>query len=193
MFYDIFLGLCKEFDVTPAQVRKDLNINQSTMASWKSRNLTPNAQTLLQLSEYFHTTPAYLMGNPMAKEPIDGSIRVHVSPEQREYSYLTEKCADGTITPDELRRLGELQAKQPPLEESLKKLTGTLERIKACLAPLNDAGQQKVVDQAEAYARDLAKIPEYRAETAPQPPAEPQEGTDTTPPQEGSEGPPEGK
>lgn len=69
MFYDIFESLCTESGVTPAEVRKDLGISQSTMASWKSRGLTPNANTLVQLAEYFHTTPAYLMGNKMAKTP----------------------------------------------------------------------------------------------------------------------------
>ena len=37
MFYDCFEKLCKERDKTPAQVRKELGISQSTMGSWKSR------------------------------------------------------------------------------------------------------------------------------------------------------------
>lgn len=122
----------------------------------------------------------------------DHSIRVHISPEQREYGELMKKYADGTITDAEFRRLGELRAKQPPIEESLEKLTATLERMKEYLAPLNYAGQQKVVKQAEVYARDLAKIPEYRAETAPQSPLPPQVGKDTTPPAP-PETPPEGE
>ena len=53
MFYDCFEKLCKERDKTPAQVRKELGISQSTMGSWKSRGLTPNAATLMQLADYF--------------------------------------------------------------------------------------------------------------------------------------------
>lgn len=42
-FYSIFERLCHEKNITPARVRKDLQISQSTMASWKSRGLTPKA------------------------------------------------------------------------------------------------------------------------------------------------------
>lgn len=137
-------------------------------------------------------------GGPIEVGPVvygesDYSIRVHVSPEQREYGELMKKCADGTITDAELRRLSELRAKQPPLEESLKRLTGTLERMKEYLAPLNDVGQMKVIRYAEDYAKDLAKVPEYRTETAPQSPPAPQEGKDTTPPSDVPETPLEGE
>ena len=57
---------------------------------------------------------------------------------------------------------------------------------------LNTNGQKKVAD----YASDLAKIPEYQREqpeTAPQSPSAPQEGTDTTPPADAPETPPEGE
>lgn len=53
---------------------------------------------------------------------------------------------------------------------------------------LNANGQQKVAD----YAEDLTKIPDYRAETAPQSSPPPPEGTDTTPPPNAPEGSQEG-
>ena len=53
MFYDTFLNLCEEKHVTPIQVRNDLGISQSTMASWKSRRLTPKYETLKKLADYF--------------------------------------------------------------------------------------------------------------------------------------------
>lgn len=62
MFYERFEKLCKEREVTPAQVRKQLDISQSTMASWKSRDLTPNAVTLVQLADYFEITVDALLG-----------------------------------------------------------------------------------------------------------------------------------
>lgn len=62
MFYERFEKLCKEREVTPAQVRKQLGISQSTMASWKSRDLTPNAVTLVQLADYFEITVDALLG-----------------------------------------------------------------------------------------------------------------------------------
>lgn len=115
MFYDIFTSLCEENNVTPTQVRQDLGISQSTMASWKSRNLTPNATTLVQLAEYFHTTPAYLVGNKYAKEPLkidfslpDYPVRIptkkdldSLSPTERNY-YNLRLLAD--VAPDALQR-----------------------------------------------------------------------------------------
>jgi len=119
-------------------------------------------------------------GGPIEVGPgvFDASIRVHVSPEQKEFSDLLRKEADGSITKEELRRLGELLAKQPSLEESLEKLTATLNRLGQCLIELNDVGQQKVED----YAQDLTRIPEYQAQRPPQSSLTPQEGRDTTPP-----------
>lgn len=61
MFYDRFISLCDKRGVTPVQVRKELGISQSTMASWKSRSLTPNAATLAKLADYFNVTIDYLL------------------------------------------------------------------------------------------------------------------------------------
>lgn len=173
MFYDVFLGLCKEFNVTPAKVRKDLGISQSTMASWKSRNLTPNAQTFIQIAEYFHTTPAYLMGNKLEKNPeilaqhaydkLKGRFKISWSgdEESHDMTYLDYLNI--------FKKSGELQIKYISLFDRL-----------------NSRGQREAVKRIE----ELTEIPRYQA---PQPPAEPQGGTDTTPAPEGAEGPPEGK
>lgn len=120
---------------------------------------------------------------------IDGSIRVHVSPEQREYNRLMKKRTDGTITEEELHRLTDLHSRLPLIQESLVKLGDILNRLGQCMVKLNDEGQHKVED----YAQDLARIPEYQATPAPQSPPSPQEGKDTTPPPEGTEGAGEGE
>nr|WP_325301986.1 helix-turn-helix transcriptional regulator [uncultured Dysosmobacter sp.] len=52
MFYDNFLAACREKQTTPAQVRKALGISQSTMASWKSRSLTPKYGTVQKIADY---------------------------------------------------------------------------------------------------------------------------------------------
>lgn len=62
MFYDIFTKICEEKKTTAAQVRRDLDIGQSTMASWKSKGLTPNATTVARLAEYFNVSVDYLLG-----------------------------------------------------------------------------------------------------------------------------------
>lgn len=118
----------------------------------------------------------------------DGAIRIHSSPEQQEYSELMKKYTDGTITDDELRRLGELQAQRPPLKETFGMLKTTFDRMKRCLDPLNEEGQQKVIEHAEAYAQDLAEIPRYRRqEPVETPPASPVD-TDTPMEQDVPEG-----
>ena len=70
MFYDRFMQLCLENDLSLRAVAMDLGINQSTVAMWKNRGSLPNAGTLMAIADYFNTTPAYLMGNDMAKEPL---------------------------------------------------------------------------------------------------------------------------
>ena len=128
-----------------------------------------------------------------AEAQVDGSIRIHVSPEQHEYGELMKKYADGTISVDELHRLGELQAQRPPFKESFGMLKTTLDRMKRCLDPLNEEGQQKVIEHAEAYAQDLAEIPRYRRqEPAEAPPASPKD-TDTPTEQDAAEGAGEGE
>lgn len=61
------------------------------------------------------------------------------------------------------------------------------DRIDAVLNQMTAEGQAKVAD----YAEDI--LPRYRRQDAPEPSAEASEGTCTTPPPEGTEGPPEGE
>lgn len=68
--YDVFMDLCKEFDVTPAKVIGDLKISQTTMESWASGNQLPDDGTLLKIAAYFDTTPDYILGNMQTKEAI---------------------------------------------------------------------------------------------------------------------------
>lgn len=70
MFYDVFTELCENKGTTPLQVRKDLGISHSTMASWKSRGLTPNPITIAKLAEYFHVSSGYLLGKDDYSIPV---------------------------------------------------------------------------------------------------------------------------
>ncbi len=73
-FYAIFEQLCKENNRSLSQVRADLKISQSTMASWKSRGLTPKYPTLQKLAEYFNVSVEYLL-NGEEKAPTDNDER----------------------------------------------------------------------------------------------------------------------
>ena len=68
-FYSKFEQLCQSKGVTFARVREELGISQSTMASWKSRGLTPKYETAKKLADYFGVTVDYLLGlNEMQKD-----------------------------------------------------------------------------------------------------------------------------
>lgn len=176
MFYDIFLELCSEKGVTPAQVRKDLSISQSTMASWKSRGLNPNASTMIQLSDYFDTTPAYLLGNRMAKKPMKKEITFNTIPD---FPDLEQKFREGILTPEELQQYKKLVA--AATANTHKAVSIAKERLRSYADTLNAAGQVKVYTHAADYAKELAEIPKYQREklkdTPDTPSDEPQEDT----------------
>ena len=154
MFYDVFLSLCDVYGTTPIEVRKKLGISQSTMASWKSRGLTPSAGMAVRLANYFGVSVDYLLGyEDMIEKPYDTYD-----------TYNREKISES-------------------LEYASKR-----DRLNAAYELLNDDGQQEAVKRVE----ELTEIPRYRRQKTPQPPTAPQEGTDTTPPPEGTEGPQEG-
>jgi len=62
-----------------------------------------------------------------------------------------------------------------------------IERVTRDMAQMTNEGQCKVV----GYAADI--LPRYRRQDAPQTPPAPSEGTDTTPPPDAPETPPEGE
>ena len=73
----------------------------------------------------------------------------------------------------------------------LEQLNAPQRRIAAALDKLNEEGQEKAAERVE----ELTEIPRYQAQEPPTAPAQdtpaPQEGTDTTPPSEASQEPPE--
>lgn len=52
MFYDNLDRICRLKGIKPAELRKSLNIKQSTMASWKARGITPGKATVEMLGDY---------------------------------------------------------------------------------------------------------------------------------------------
>lgn len=192
MFYDIFTSLCEKRGTTPARVRFDLGISQSTMASWKSRQLTPNATTLQKIADYLYVPVDYLLGAELESDDYDQLVssgkmlgnslyRLHKAEQtgdpQEKIERTRKFCL--TVTEDMWDYVpGGLAMAQRRYGES------TSSSWLPALDELSDIGKQKVVD----YASDLAKIPEYQREqpeAAPQSPSPSPEGTDTTPPPEG--------
>lgn len=54
--------LLKKHGMTYAALSRELNINRSTMSMWKSGKITPKAETILKIADYFNVSPDYLMG-----------------------------------------------------------------------------------------------------------------------------------
>lgn len=66
-FYQIYEQLCCEKGVTPTQAAREANIPQSSASMWKKRDSTPNADALIKLSDYFHVSVNYLIGNTIGQ------------------------------------------------------------------------------------------------------------------------------
>jgi len=194
VFYDIFSGLCEKRGTTPARVRLDLGISQSTMASWKSRGLTPNATTLQKIADYLYVPVEYLLGADVGIDVYDNLVsfgktlgnsiyRLHVAEETGESQGKIERIRKFclTVTEDMWDNVhGGLSGAQCRYGDSPYSM------LHPVLDRLNNTGQQKVID----YANDLVKISEYQA---PQPTPPTSGDTDTTPPPDAPEGPQKGK
>lgn len=171
--------------ITQADLGKILSVSGSMIAQYETNKRNPKYDTLKRIAAALNVNVNWLINGQTLEQRnqgmkdyvaqrfkeaesalVDGSIRIHISPEQREYSQLSQKLNDETLTEAELQRLAELRKNLPTIQESIIKLNGIMNRLGQCLITLNEEGQQKVED----YAQDLTKIPEYRRQDAPEPP-----------------------
>lgn len=67
--YEIFAKLLQEHNKTPYRVYKDTGISQTTLSEWKNGKVTPKADKLQIIAEYFGVTIDYLMGNEQKETP----------------------------------------------------------------------------------------------------------------------------
>ncbi len=162
-FYDIFEQLCAEKGITPTQAGRDNGIAQGVVSMWKKRGSTPNAQTLVKLADYFNTTPAYLMGNSMAKHP--DTVRI--------LEKLKDSKPFNKISDAESFRAGFLQfnSEKDRIVYFYQKLTdeGKIAAGAYFFQNLDKTTLSKVADQV----MNLSENPLYqRTEDVPQPPTE---------------------
>lgn len=59
--YEIFSKLLHEYGVTAYKVSKETGISQSTLSDWKSGKITPKADKLQIIADYFNVSLEYLM------------------------------------------------------------------------------------------------------------------------------------
>lgn len=150
-FYTIFERLCSEKGVSPAQVRATLGISQSTMASWKSRGLTPKYDTAKKLAQYFGVDVDDLFVETYGIEA-GGKI----------------EAGGGIKSRYGIKAGGSVKAGGPI--EVGPGVYGEQARANLAMEQMTEEGRGKVAD----YAEDI--LPRYRREEAPEPGTP---GTDT--------------
>lgn len=69
MFYDRFKELCDQRGITCNRAALDMGLSNATPTAWKKRGLTPKADTLAIIANYFGVTTDYLLGEETAKAP----------------------------------------------------------------------------------------------------------------------------
>lgn len=68
MFYDLYVRLCQEKNVSPTRAAIEIGISKATPTTWKKRGLTPQGETLGKIAEYFGVTTDFLLGKTEKEE-----------------------------------------------------------------------------------------------------------------------------
>lgn len=155
MFYAQFEMLCKEQSKTIQMVSGDLKIPQSTIASWKSRGLTPNAKTLQKVADYFHVTTEYLLtGDKSKKNPNWPFFKENAEPrtpptlEEDENAQLEIDRLTAEITKP-IQNVMNATARHLEIAEESESFRKIYDEM------LNDTGKEKI----HRYTEDLIKNP----------------------------------
>lgn len=161
-----------ERGLTQKQVANSCGMADSAIRKYESGKVTPKYEMLQRIAAALDVDWMDLV-----PDGTQGDVIVNHMAEK------LRRLSDQSITED----VSELAFYAGEVEGKYKGLMAALEPeifdINRLLVQLNPDGKQKAVERVE----ELTEIPRYRAETAPQSSAEPQESTDTAPPPEGAE------
>lgn len=167
----------KEAGLTQAELAAKLNVPYQSISQWERGTRSPKIETLERIADALGVPISEICSKDVLK---NYDILKRQKDSHKEFQNLMDGLNQYALA---LRQ-----------QESIKVLGGEyIEKFVFALNDLNMDGRWRVVDHAVDYAHDLAKIPEYRAETAPQSPPAPQEGKDTTSPSDAPETPSEGE
>lgn len=70
MFYDRFKELCDRQGVSCNRAAIEMGLSNATPTAWKKRGLTPKADTLAIIADYFGVSVDYLLGNEQKETPL---------------------------------------------------------------------------------------------------------------------------
>ena len=104
VFYDNFVRICNERGISTTDVRKSLSISQSTMASWKSRNLTPQYGTVKKIADYLGVDWTDLVPEEKQKDMVVTHIKSKIAKNASWIEFLSYYSQKGyEFTPEENR------------------------------------------------------------------------------------------
>lgn len=184
MFYDRFVGLCKERGVSPSAVMVSIGLNKSNATFWKKGSI-PKGSTLQKLADYFGVSVDYLLGKVYTLDGVIFSDGTGFGGGSGSGSGF----GDGTGYGGPIPQLPD-EDEADNFEKGLEKLSQT---ARASLeVQLSSITENLSYNDLEALVK-YAQFIQSQAITTPQTPPELQEGKDTTRPPEGAEGTGEGE
>ena len=62
MFKDVFVNLLQERNISSYKLTKDTGINNGLISTWRKGVITPSAENLVKLADYFNVSVDYLLG-----------------------------------------------------------------------------------------------------------------------------------
>lgn len=70
MFYDRFKELCDKRGITCNRAAIEMGLSNATPTAWKKRGLTPKADTLAIIANYFNVSVDFLLDEEQKEEPL---------------------------------------------------------------------------------------------------------------------------
>lgn len=90
MFYEIYIGLCAEKNISPTKAAVEIGLSNAAPTGWK-QGAVPRDAALQKIAEYFGVSVSYLKGESDIKKPAD-----HVTSElEKEMLRLFKSVPDG--------------------------------------------------------------------------------------------------
>lgn len=68
MFYEIYIGLCAEKNISPTKAAVEIGLSNAAPTGWK-QGAVPRDSAIQKIAEYFGVSVAYLKGESDIKNP----------------------------------------------------------------------------------------------------------------------------
>lgn len=72
MFYEIYIGLCAEKNISPTKAAVEIGLSNAAPTGWK-QGAVPRESALKRIADYFGVTVEYLKGETDIKNPADSN------------------------------------------------------------------------------------------------------------------------